>query len=141
MEKYFIYLVAGLLGVIAHCLFKAKDIISDAKRLNVEFTFKDYLKVDWFGVSTSLLSVFIWLLIFGEVGAKYPKIIDYVITSFVAMGFIGSYILQKFFSNGKAYVRGIMDKKSDIADDKVQLFSEEPEGDPIPPSGPKGGKP
>jgi len=46
MEKYLIYLLAGLLGVIAHCLFKAKDLITDAEKLNVKFTFKDYLRVD-----------------------------------------------------------------------------------------------
>jgi len=126
MEKYLIYLLAGLLGVIAHCLFKAKDLITDAEKLNVKFTFKDYLRVDWFGVSSSLLSVLIWLLVFGEVVAKYPKIIDYVICSFVGWGFLGSYVLQKFFSRGKAYIRNTMDEKSNIADGKIQAFFDEP---------------
>lgn len=114
--EYLIYLVAGLLGVIAHCLFKARDLISDSKRLNEKITFKDYLLTDWFGISASLLSVFIWLLIFGEVGSKYPKIIDYVRCSFTGMGFVGSYVLQKFFSRSKAYIRNVMDEKSNISD-------------------------
>lgn len=114
--NYIIYAFAGLLGVILHCLCKAKDLIEYANKANLKFSIIDYFKKDWFSVSTSLLSVIVWLLIFGEVGAKYPKILDYIICSFIGMGFLGSYIIQKFFSKGKAYISDIIDKKTNIAD-------------------------
>lgn len=114
--EYLVYLLAGLLGVFIHCLFKAKDLSDYANKANIKFTAKDYLKKDWFAVSLSLSSLAVWLLIFGEVGAKYPKILDYVIFSFVVMGWFGSYILQKVFSRGKSYISDVIDKKTNIAD-------------------------
>lgn len=126
MEKYLILLACGCVGVLVHCLFKAKDLIDYAQKANIDFGIKDYLKKDWFGVSVSFLTVIIWLLIFGEVGAKYPKIIDFIRCSFVLMGWFGSYIAQKVFSKGKSYISNIIDKKTDIADEKIQAFSVEP---------------
>jgi len=114
--EYLIYLLAGLLGVIAHCFCKAKDIIEYAEKANIKFSVSEYFKKDLFSVGMSILSVLIWLLIFGEVGAKYPKILDYIRFSFVIMGFLGSYIIQKFFSKGKSYISDIIDKKTNIAD-------------------------
>lgn len=134
LTNYIIYVLCGLLGVTVHCLLKAKDLIDYAQKANINFGVNDYLKKDWFAVTLSLLSVVIWLLIFGEVGAKYPKILDYVRFSFVLMGWFGSYIAQKVFSKGKSYISDIIDKKTNIAD-SVKFMS--PETDPTP-EGPGG---
>jgi len=120
--EYLIYLLCGLLGVIAHCFCKAKDIIEYAEKANIKFSVSEYFKKDLFSVGMSILSVLIWLLIFGEVGAKYPKIIDFIRCTFILMGFLGSYIIQKFFSKGKSYISDIIDKKTNIADGKIQAF-------------------
>lgn len=123
--EYLIYLFAGLLGVVTHCLCKAKDIIDYAEKANIKFSVKEYFKKDWLSVGLSIMSVLIWLLIWGEVGAKYPKILDFIHFSFIVMGFLGSYIIQKFFSKGKSYISDIIDKKTNIADDKIQAFSDD----------------
>ena len=127
-----IYLLAGLLGVVAHCFCKAKDIIDYAEKANIEFSVSQYFKKDWFSIGMSILSVLIWLLIFGEVGAKYPKIIDFIRCTFILMGFLGSYIIQKFFSRGKSYISNIIDQKTNIADN-IQAFAEEGPGGSNPP--------
>jgi hypothetical protein len=111
-----ILLACGLVGVFVHCLFKAKDLIDYAKKANIDFGAKDYIQKDWFAISLSLATIAIWFLIFGEVGAKYPKIIDFIRCSFVLMGWFGSYIAQKMFSRGKSYISDIIDKKTNIAD-------------------------
>lgn len=111
-----ILILCGLIGVFVHCLFKAKDLIDYATKANIKFSISDYFKKDWFAVSLSLSSVAIWFLIFGEVGAKYPKIIDFIRCTFILMGWFGSYIAQKFFSRGKSYISDIIDKKTNIAD-------------------------
>lgn len=130
-QNNLILLACGLLGVIVHCLFKAKDLIDYALKANIDYGINDYLKKDWFAVSMSLCSVAIWFLIFGEVGAKYPKIIDFIRCSFILMGWFGSYIAQKFFSRGKSYISDIIDKKTNIAD--ALSFKEEGPGGSGPP--------
>lgn len=132
--EYLIYFIAGFLGVFIHCIIKANSLMHDAKRLKVDFTIKDYLTKDSLGISLSVAMVFVWLLIFGEVGLKYPKILDFIRVSFVAMGLFGSVMIQSIFNKGKAYIR---DKIDETVSDKesAQAFVE---GDPIPPKGPKG---
>lgn len=118
-----ILITCGLFGVLLHCLFKAKDLIDYAKKANIKFNLGDYFTKDWFAISLSLCSVAIWFLIFGEVSAKYPKIIDFIRCTFIGMGLLGSYIIQKFFSRGKSYISDIIDKKTNIADG-IQEFAD-----------------
>ena len=125
MENNLILFACGFLGVLVHCLFKAKDLIEYSQKANIDFNIQDYLKKDWFGVSVSILTVVIWFLIFGEVGAKYPKIIDFIRCIFILMGWFGSYIAQKVFSKAKSYIGNIIDRKTDIADDKVQISADD----------------
>jgi len=133
--EYFIYFIGGFLGVFIHCVIKANSLMTDAKRLKVDFTIKDYLTKDFLGVSLSIAMIFVWLLIFGEVGLKYPKILDYIRASFIAMGLFGSVIIQAIFNKGKAYIR---DKIDETVTDKENAIAFAEEGDPIPPRGPKG---
>lgn len=116
-----ILLGLGFLGVIAHCFIKANSLEKDAKVANISFGVKDYLCRDWFSIGLSLIAVFIWLAVFGEVSKKYPLIQDYVRCSFAGMGFMGSYLLQTFFGKGKQYIREVIDVKTDIADAQDEL--------------------
>lgn len=114
-----IYLGLGLMGVLAHCLMKAQSLIKDAKVANVKFGFKDYLNCDWFGIGISFIAVFIWLFIFEEVAQKYTAIQGMIRISFVLMGLAGSYLIQAVFSRAKGFIRNVIDKKTDIADEIV----------------------
>jgi len=129
-----IYFVAGLIGVLIHCVIRANSLMKDAQRLKVPFTIKDYVSKDFLGISLSILMVFVWILIFGEVGLKYPKILDYIRGSFIAMGLFGSVIIQAVFNKGKAYIRGKID---DTVSDKerAQAFADEIVGDRPPKDG------
>lgn len=129
MENLILF-ACGFLGVFIHCCIKANSLIIDAKRLKVEFTIKDYLTKDFLGVTLSIAMVFVWFLIFGEVGQKYPKILDYIRLSFVGMGLIGSYLIQAIFNKGKAYIR---DKIDETVNDKekAKLFADESSTIPI----------
>lgn len=119
MENILILFACGFLGVFIHCCVKANSLIIDAQKANINFTVKDYLNKDSIGIAVSIAMVFLWYLIFGEVAAKYPKIIDFVRTTFGLMGFFGSYIAQKVFSRGKQYINNVIDKKTNIADSVV----------------------
>jgi len=124
-----IYILCGLGGVIMHCLAKAKSLIDYAKRANVNFGFKDYLEKDFLTIAMSLCSVFLWLLLFPEVGKVRPNILVFTRVSFFAVGLLGSWIIQTLISRAKSYIMNIVDKKTNIADDKIQAFAEEPDPD------------
>lgn len=108
----------GFLGVICHSLIKAKDLQTDAKAANIIFTFKDYLRADWFGYIASFIAVIVWVFVFSEVSSKYPKIEDYIRLTFFGIGLTGSYLIQKVFSKGKKIIRNVVDEKTNIADNK-----------------------
>lgn len=133
-QNNLILLACGLLGVFIHCLFKSKDLIDYAFKANLNFTFIDYLKKDWFAVSLSISSLAIWFFVYPEAANKYPSIANFIRFSFVVMGLFGSYIIQKFFSKGKTYISDIIDKKTNVAD-SINKFSEEGPGGSNPPGG------
>lgn len=115
-----ILILAGIGGVLAHCLMKMDSLSKDAAVANVNFDWKkDYLYKDKFGIILSFLSVALWYLIFGEAAAKYPKLEGWAITSFVVMGLTGSYLIQLVSSRAKKRIRSIVDAKTNIADDKT----------------------
>jgi len=132
-----IFIITGLLGVFVHCCLRANSLITDAKNANINFTVKDYIEKDFLGISVSVAMVFVWLLVFPEVAKVRPNVLIYTRITFFAMGLLGSYIAQIVFTKAKGYIRSVIDKKTNIADN-VQAFAETDEnGDPIPPKGPK----
>lgn len=116
MEKILIYFACGLIGVLLHSFCKAWSMQKDAEKANIKFTFIDYLQKDWLGISISITTVLFWFLIFPEIVNVRPLLQDFVRISFGAMGFFGSYIIQYVLSKGKRYIRNVVDKKTDIAD-------------------------
>jgi hypothetical protein len=114
-----ILMLAGLAGVLFHCLLKLNSLLQDARVGNVDFRpVRDYWIKDAVSILLSFLSVGIWYLVFGEVGNKYKGLQEFKVTSFVVMGMIGSYIIQLVMSKAKKQIRSVIDKKTDIADNK-----------------------
>lgn len=113
-----ILLLAGFLGVTAHCLLKAESLKRDARTANMPFKFYDYLSNDYLGICLSFISVLIWVIIFPEVSIKYPVLENYIRGSFVLMGLSGSYLVQLISSRSKQEIRNVVNTKTDIADNK-----------------------
>lgn len=111
-------LLAGLLGVLFLTLGRMNSLKKDAETANIEFSILKYFQREWIGIGSSLVSVVFWLIAFPEVSNKYPELTGLKLCSFFAMGVLGSWILQKVLGNTKAWIRGIVDKKTDIADKK-----------------------
>lgn len=114
--EHFILFILGFLGVVSHCLMKLKDMISDAKRANMSFTVKDYIKSDWIGICLSFIAVIAWYFLFSEVSLLYPKLENFMRISFIGMGLTGSYVIQKFTSRAKGKIRDVIDEKTNKAD-------------------------
>jgi len=111
-----IYLLAGFLGVFVHSCLRANSLVKDAKTANIKFTVSDYLQKDFLGIAMSIAMVFVWLLIFPEVAKVRPNVLIFTRITFFAMGLLGSYIAQIVFGKAKGYIRSIVDRKTNIAD-------------------------
>lgn len=112
-----VLIVCGLAGVLSHCLIKLQGLLTDARVANIRFnSWKDYWLYDAVGICLSLLSVFIWYLIYKEVQGKYESITGWTKTSFIAVGLVGSYGIQKFASRAKKRINQITDDKTNKAD-------------------------
>lgn len=115
----FYLILSGLAGVLFHSLLKLNSLLTDARKANMNFNwYKDYVYRDFPSIAMSLLSVGIWYLVFGEIAAKYTNVDDFARVSFVAMGGIGSYVIQLFMSKAKKQIRKVIDEKTNIADGK-----------------------
>lgn len=145
MDTNLILILAGIGGVLAHCLFKMDGMAKDYQTANIPFNWrKDYWYKDRFGILLSFLSVGLWFLIYQETSDNYEKLQAWKITSFVGMGLFGSYVIQLLMSRGKKKLREIVDVKTNIADGVISLNGDGPGGNPgnppptPPPTGPGG---
>lgn len=115
----FYLIISGLAGVLFHSLLKLNSLLTDARKANMTFRwYRDYVYRDFPSIAMSILSVGIWYLVFGEVADKYKNVEDFARVSFVAMGGIGSYVIQLFMSKAKKQIRQVIDEKTNKADGK-----------------------
>lgn len=110
-------IVCGLAGVLFHCLIKLNGLLTDARVANIRFNaVHDYWIRDAVSICLSLLSVGIWYLVYKEVTNKYEAITGFTRVSFVAMGMVGSYLIQRLASRAKKRINEITDAKTNKAD-------------------------
>lgn len=117
LVQYTIFFLCALLGMLFHCIMKLNVLTKQAKAGNICFTFKDYLQEDWLSILASFVSIFIWLLLFGEAERKYPLLINYARLSFVIFGASGSYIVQYFLSKAEKNITSVIDSKTNELDE------------------------
>lgn len=115
----FFYILSGIAGVVFHSLLKLNSLLTDARKANMNFNwYRDYVYKDFPSIMLSVLSVGIWYMVFHEVANKYNGVQEFARVSFVAMGGIGSYVIQLFLSRAKRQIRKVIDEKTNIADGK-----------------------
>jgi len=107
-----ILILCGILGVLGHCLFKLDSLKKSARAAKMQFYFKDYIEQDLFSILFSLVSVFIWLLVFQQTSTVHTKIIGYSRLSFVGCGWMGSYIIQYLFSSAEKKIKSFINEKT-----------------------------
>jgi len=117
MNQQLLFLLTGLAGFLFHSLIKLKSLKDDftaasdttSKPFNV---WNDYMVKDIFGILAALFSPLVWLLLFGEMAAKYPALKEFALTSFFVMGALGSYVLQLLLGQAKKQIRKVVDEKT-----------------------------
>lgn len=133
-----IRLLLGFAGVLVHCLKNFDSLKKDAKAIKVEYSFRDYLNADWLSISLSVIAVLVWPFLFEEVANKYAYLESWVNTSFAVVGLLGSYGIQAFLGRGRTVIRSVANEKAEALENIVKYADVPPDGDPIPPKGPKG---
>src|SRR5687767_9872702 len=121
MNESFVLIMLGISGVVFHCLLKMKSLNSYATSANLKFNWwEGYVKKDAFAIILSFLSVFIWYFTFGEIGKRYPGMLDFKRITFVLMGITGSYLIQvasdTFTNSAKKAIQKFVDVKTNISD-------------------------
>lgn len=115
----FYLIVSGLLGVLFHCFLKLSGLLRQAQKANMKFNwYRDYVYRDFPTIMLAILSVLIWYFTFKEVAARYHSIAEFARVSFVTMGAIGSYVIQRFLSQAQKKIDKVVDEKTDKADNK-----------------------
>ena len=117
MNETAVLLLLSVLGMLGHSLFKMSSLKKDYLIANRPFNpLTDYIYKDYIGILLSLITSVAWFFLFGEVAAKYPALEGFTRVSFFAMGGMGSYAIQLFFSVSKKYIRKVVDYKTNKAD-------------------------
>jgi hypothetical protein len=108
--------LAGFAGILLHTLFKITALKKRANAANETFYIRNYLKNEWPSLSSSVVCVCIGIMIFQEIRDYKPFIANWVVTSFVFMGYMGNSILQALFSKSEKQILNVIDKKTNVAD-------------------------
>lgn len=112
-------ILAAQAGFLFQSLMRMKSLNDLSNVANMHFNpYRDYIKKDIYGILAAFIAPFIWLMIFKEFSHKFPQIQGFIVSSFVLFGGCGSYILQLLFGTAKKRIRDVIDKKTDIADNK-----------------------
>lgn len=114
-------LIAGLLGILCHVFFlKLPALKNTADVSNIHFTPKTYFEQDWIPLVASVLTVVVFAFVLDEVLKIHPMVAQYLKFFFVFIGYTGSSVLQAALGVTDKKFKDIINKKTDIADNKNQ---------------------
>lgn len=114
-----VLIILGTLGVVFHSCLKYTNLKQQAKVANInDFGIETYIDKDMAAIIASFISVWAWFYVFAEITTKYPSLVGFTRTSFFVMGAMGSYIIQLCLGSASKWIKSIVDKKTDIADNK-----------------------
>lgn len=113
------YFIMGMLGVLFQIfVIKYPKLVQQGKVANHPFTFKEYLKNDWYAILGSIISVLIAIWTLDEWLPLNPLFTKYVKWLFIFVGFTGSSIIQAVLSLTNKKIMDVINVKTDIADGK-----------------------
>lgn len=124
LSQTFICLLTGILGIMLHLfVVKIPSALERSKVANVNAGIIDYLEHDWIGIAASFIAVIIGVVCIDEFLKWQPAAQSYLKIGFAFYGFTGSSLLLAVFGKFSKYLNGIVDVKTDIADDKTTVVS------------------
>ena len=106
----------ALTGWALHTSLKLRSMQVKSKVANLEFRLLDYFKEDWLSITACFLTIILFLLFIDEVLNINDKIIDFVKIGFGFVGYTGSDVASRLFSEVDKKINSVIDYKTNIAD-------------------------
>ena len=103
-------------GWALHTSLKLRSMQVKSKAANLEFRILDYFKEDWLSITACFLTIILFLLFIDEVLNINDKIIDFVKIGFGFVGYTGSDVASRLFSEVDKKINSVIDYKTNIAD-------------------------
>lgn len=111
--------IAGICGVLYHTIIKAQSVKKRFKAANQEFVISKFLRDEALAIASSVITVVLCLVVIDELFRISPRVADYIKALFAFMGYTGASIIQHVFGKSEKYILNIIDKKTNIADNKT----------------------
>lgn len=137
MNNHVIMLIAGLLGVLLHVLYKVGQINKRLCTVNYKQIFAEYWKTDWVSVILSIVTVVIAVFLSNEwlnlkdtdkVPTSISEIIQYKLvlfirTAFVIIGFCADSLVATYLGGTE---QKLIQKAKDAGVPVEQIFNQKP---------------
>lgn len=106
----------ALIGMALQVVLKIKSFQDKATAANVCFVPADFFKKDYWALIASVLTIFLFIFLLGDLLKMWPDLKGWVKIGFAFVGYTGSDIASRLFSvlNGK--LNSIIDQKTNQAD-------------------------
>lgn len=117
--NYIQCILMGLLGIAAHLLlFKIPAERKRAKAANVKFDFLVYMSNDIYAIMGAFVTLTMCIIGIDEIIGYKPSVLGFVKWFFGFVGYTGSSVMVSLFGKFGDKVQGIVNVKTDIADEK-----------------------
>jgi len=103
-------------GWALHTALKLRSMQVKSTAANLEFRIMDYFREDWLSITACFLTIILFLLFIDEVLNINDKIIDFVKIGFGFVGYTGSDVASRLFSEVDKKINSVIDYKTNIAD-------------------------
>lgn len=127
------YLLAAILGLIFVILHKMNSVKKDFYVANQPFVLSKFFQKELIAIIMSVVVIVLMAITVEEWMYVNPTVENYVTIIFALGGAIGSWAFLLFLGGSKKFIRGVIDKKTNIADaitdDRVDISKFPPTSD------------
>lgn len=106
----------GLLGILFQIVVKLVGLKRRSKAANKPFHPGDYFVDDWLSIVSSVLAVIIFIVCLENLAHWKPAIMQYVQMIFIAVGYMGSSLINAALSKSEKQLLEVIDKKTNYGD-------------------------
>lgn len=111
--------IACLIGNVIHLAFLLSSRAKDARAANEPFSFLQLISIEKYGLIFDFVGS-VGLVFAADEIVDSPWIMGKIKLGFILIGIGGSYVVMQFFGQSKKIIRKVVDKKTDIADNKTE---------------------
>lgn len=118
-QTYFLCFLSAVLAQLFYLFaFKIPAFKERMRVANEVFTYGRYFADDSTAIIASFLAILLALVLTGELLAYKPDYRAFIITIFAGVGWLGTSAFIALFGKAQSKLNAIIDKKTDIADNK-----------------------